>query len=102
MLSDHQTDNNILLQAEDLEQINKTSVLLRDKSAYLGGLDVFHELHCLVRGADTDFCVPQAYLFLQQNYIRENVYADYYALEPGKFRTEHLCGISQTHILPEP
>lgn len=100
VLSDHLADNNIMLQAEDLEQINKTSVLLRDKSAYLGGLDVFHELHCLVRGADTDIRMPQTYLFLQQNYIRENVYADYYALEPGKFRTEHLCEISQTQLLP--
>ena len=42
-------DNNIIIQAGDLQKINRTSVLFRDNSGYLAGLDVFHELHCLVR-----------------------------------------------------
>lgn len=41
-------DNNIVVQKEHLEMLNRSSVLLRDGSGYLAGLDVFHELHCLV------------------------------------------------------
>lgn len=42
-------DNNAVVQEEDLKRVNRTSVLLRDRSGYLAGIDMFHELHCLVR-----------------------------------------------------
>jgi hypothetical protein len=47
--SEYSPDNNAVIQKGDLEKINRTSdVLLRDKSGYLAGIDVFHQLHCLV------------------------------------------------------
>jgi len=35
--------------------------------------------------------VTDSLLFVMQNYIRENVYPEYYALEAAKFRDEHIC-----------
>ncbi|KAK1993870.1 hypothetical protein LX36DRAFT_728702 [Colletotrichum falcatum] len=63
--------NNIVVRNDDLKNLNRTSVLLRDGSGYLAGLDVFHELHCL-------------------NIIRENVFDDYYKLEPQSEREQHI------------
>ncbi|KJZ80043.1 hypothetical protein HIM_00757 [Hirsutella minnesotensis 3608] len=63
--------NNIVVTDKDLKQLNRTSVALRHMPGYLAGLDVFHELHCL-------------------NYVRENVFAGYYALEAKRYRDEHL------------
>ncbi|KAK0636388.1 hypothetical protein B0T17DRAFT_80527 [Bombardia bombarda] len=66
--------NNLVVQKYDVDQIGKpeTSVQLRDKSGYLSGLDVIHELHCL-------------------NYIREFAYSDYYALHgQKKNKDEHI------------
>ncbi|PHH93029.1 hypothetical protein CDD83_2139 [Cordyceps sp. RAO-2017] len=37
----------IRVSKEDLEKINRTSVALEDGSGYMGGLDVYHQLHCL-------------------------------------------------------
>lgn len=42
-------DGWVTVQKEDLERINQTSVRLEDGSGYLAGLEVYHELHCLVR-----------------------------------------------------
>lgn len=38
----------ITVQKSDLERINETSVELNDGSGYMVGLEVFHQLHCLV------------------------------------------------------
>lgn len=42
-------DNNLQVQENDLRQLNKTTVALRDGSGYLASLEVLHQLHCLVR-----------------------------------------------------
>ncbi|KAK5997735.1 hypothetical protein PT974_00092 [Cladobotryum mycophilum] len=63
--------NNIVVQQRDLDKLGKTSVPLRDKSGFLAGIDVIHELHCL-------------------NYVREHIYAEYYKFEAKKFQDEHI------------
>ncbi|KAL7941842.1 hypothetical protein V8C42DRAFT_360542 [Trichoderma barbatum] len=63
--------NNIALTAYDLERLNRSSVALLGREGFLGGLDVSHELHCL-------------------NFVRENIYSDYYAMPPKKFHDQHI------------
>ncbi|KAK9434862.1 hypothetical protein VB005_09650 [Metarhizium brunneum] len=40
--------NNLVVQKEDLKQVDRSSVSLRDGSGYLASLSVYHQLHCLV------------------------------------------------------
>lgn len=39
----------VRVEKEVLDRINRTSVALQDGSGYMVGLDVYHQLHCLVR-----------------------------------------------------
>ncbi|EXU95822.1 DUF3328 domain protein [Metarhizium robertsii] len=58
-------DNNLVVQKEDLNQVDRSSVSLRDGSGYLASLSVYHQLHCL-------------------NYIRQYAFPDYYTRGDGK------------------
>jgi len=42
------TDRNLAVRKEELDLINKTSIDLYKQDGYLSGLDIFHQLHCLV------------------------------------------------------
>ncbi|KAI0153417.1 hypothetical protein BJ166DRAFT_356263 [Pestalotiopsis sp. NC0098] len=65
------TYNNLVVSAEDLVNLDRTSVPLADGSGYLASLSVFHQLHCL-------------------NYIREFAFPDYYIQEVGQPRRDHI------------
>lgn len=45
--TDSLADNNLVVSAEDLTRLDRTSVPLVDGSGYLASLSVFHQLHCL-------------------------------------------------------
>jgi hypothetical protein len=45
----------IRVSKEVLDKINRTSVPLLDGSGYMASLDVYHQLHCLVRWTDSFF-----------------------------------------------
>jgi hypothetical protein len=42
---------------EDLDQIGGRSLALSDGSGFVGSLEVYHDLHCLVRGNPIAFHV---------------------------------------------
>ncbi|PQE29577.1 hypothetical protein CJF30_00009187 [Rutstroemia sp. NJR-2017a BBW] len=72
---------------QDLKKINRTSVKLRGQEGYLAGLDVMHELHCLVSTRPRKKRGQSA----SNNYVRQTIYDSYYAMEDVKYHNEHLC-----------
>lgn len=44
----NQVDMHIRISQEDLDQIQGRSLALADGSGFIGSLEVYHDLHCLV------------------------------------------------------
>lgn len=42
-------NNNIRLTKEEVDRMNKTSIMLADGSGYYGQISAYHHLHCLVK-----------------------------------------------------
>jgi hypothetical protein len=45
--------NNIRLTKEEMDKMNKSSIMLADGSGYYGQISAYHHLHCLVKDEDT-------------------------------------------------
>lgn len=101
-------DNNLVVQDEDLTQIDKSSVPLRDGSGYLSGLGVMHQLHCLVSLLPLFLTPPPSpsaaektmilTLGLEQNHLRQYAFQNHYTQETGSDKEIHVCKVLLARI----
>lgn len=70
---------------------NRTYPIKQKPGYYIAMLDVFHQLHCLVR-MTVDFSVSYSFFYrnLRQNMIRQALHRDYYAWDEEHLREEHI------------
>ena len=68
-------DMHIRISKEEMEALGGKSLELTDGSGYVGSLEVYHDLHCLVF---LMFCSWEIYLTLKQKHIRHFIYQDTY------------------------
>ena len=68
-------DMHIRISKEEMEALGGRSLELTDGSGYVGSLEVYHDLHCLVF---LTFCSWEIYLTLEQKHIRHFIYQDTY------------------------
>lgn len=77
----------IRVNKETLDRINRTSVPLLDGSGYMAGLDVYHQLHCLV-----SLLAPSRLHSVTpfQRYVRRYLHKDYYNMTEEKNLGQHI------------